>query len=190
MGLEKAEVFAMNNSAIQIRAEAIAGTTVSAAAGMGYATINGLIQGGPIDSIQQNWLGQMGLNPEDVTNGTTDGSYCNTTHCQALYDKASERHIQSGNPGTPESTNNFQGTRQLLEGNCPLTLTAAQCIEQGLDPGKTQRTDSHTNRAYTTEDFERKRQPCINAGYGGSQASLYRCMASYLYLEETSGEQQ
>jgi hypothetical protein len=164
---------------------AIAGTTIAAGAGMGYATINGMLQGGPLSSPQQNWLGQMGMTPEQVSMGVSDGSYCNNAHCTGLYAAASARHIQSGNPGTPQSGNNFQGTRQLIEGNCPVNLSRAQCLAQGLEPGGTPRSDSHPNIAYNSKDFERKRQACISAGQGGTQKTLYNCMATAVYIDES-----
>jgi hypothetical protein len=164
---------------------AIAGTTIAAGAGMGYATINGMLQGGPLSSPQENWLGQMGMTPEQVSMGVSDGSYCNNAHCTGLYAAASARHIQSGNPGTPQSGNNFQATRQLIEGNCPVNLSRAQCLSNGLEPGGTPRSDSHPNIAYNSKDFERKRQACINAGYGRDQKTLYNCMATAVYIDES-----
>ena len=62
---------------------AIAGTTIAAGAGMGYATINSMLQGGPLSSVQQNWLGQMGMTPEQVSMGVSDGSYCNNAHSRS-----------------------------------------------------------------------------------------------------------
>jgi len=166
---------------------AIAGTTIAAGAGMGYATINGLLQGGPLSSTQQNWLGQMGMTPQQVSLGVSDGSYCNNAHCTGLYAAASAKHIQSGNPGTPQSGNNLQATRRLIEGTCPVNLSRAQCLAQGLEPGGTPRSDSHPNIAYNSKDFERKRQACINAGHGRDQRTLYHCMATAVYIDESDG---
>ncbi len=164
---------------------AIAGSTIAATAGLGYATINGLVNGGPLSSTQQGWLGQMGMTPEQVSLGVSDGSYCNNAHCTGLYAAASAKHIQSGSPGTPQSGNNFQATRQLIEGNCPIQWTRAQCLAQGLDPGGTARSDTHPNIAFHAKDFTRKRQACINAGYGRDQKTLYNCMATALYIDES-----
>jgi hypothetical protein len=166
---------------------AIAGTTIAAAAGMGYATINGMLEGGPLSSTQKNWLGQMGMTPQQVSLGVSEGSYCNNAHCTGLYAAASARHIQSGNPGTPESGNNFQATRQLIEGNCPVNLSRAQCLAQGLETGGTPRSDSHPNIAYNSKDFERKRQACINAGHGRDQKTLYHCMATAVFIDASDG---
>jgi hypothetical protein len=66
-----------------VGANAIAGTTIAAGAGMGYATINGMLQGGPLSSPQQNWLGQMGMTPAQVSIGVSDGSYCNNAHSRS-----------------------------------------------------------------------------------------------------------
>lgn len=163
----------------------IAGTTIAASAGMGYATINGMLQGGPLTSPQQNWLGQMGMTADQVSLGVSDGSYCNNAHCTGLYAAASARHIQSGNPGTPQSSNNLQATRQLIEGNCPVSLSRAQCLAQGLEPGATPRSDTHPNIAMNAKDFERKRQACIGAGYGRDQKTLYHCMATAVYIDQS-----
>lgn len=108
---------------------------------------------------------------------------------QALRGLLSFWHIQTGNPGTTQSGGNFQGTTQLIEGNCPVSLTAAQCVSQGLNPGQTPRADSHTNRAYNAEVFERKRQSCVNAGYGSNQQSLYKCLAASVVIDDSNGEQ-
>jgi hypothetical protein len=117
------------NAPSVMAAQAIQGTTIAAAAGMGYATINGMLEGGPLSSTQKNWLGQMGMTPQQVSLGVSEGSYCNNAHCTGLYAAASARHIQSGNPGTPESGNNFQATRQLNEGTCLVKLSRAQCLD-------------------------------------------------------------
>ncbi|WP_312261192.1 hypothetical protein [Limnohabitans sp.] len=182
-GVAGGQIVGLTTSAVE--AGAIAGTTIAAGAGLGYATINGMLQGGPLSSPQQNWLGQMGMTPEQVSMGVSDGSYCNNAHCTGLYAAASARHIQSGNPGTPQSGNNFQATRQLIEGNCPVNLSRAQCLAQGLEPGGTPRSDSHPNIAYNSKDFERKRQACISAGYGQDQKTLYNCMATAVYIDES-----
>ena len=182
-GVAGGQIVGLTSSAIQ--GGAIAGTTIAAGAGLGYATINGMLEGGPLSSPQQNWLGQMGMTPEQVSMGVSDGSYCNNAHCTGLYAAASARHIQSGNPGTPQSGNNFQATRQLIEGNCPVNLSRAQCLANGLEPGGTPRSDSHPNIAYNSKDFERKRQACINAGYGRDQKKLYNCMATAVYIDES-----
>ncbi|MCO4087431.1 MAG: hypothetical protein HEQ17_00195 [Limnohabitans sp.] len=52
---------------------------------MGYATINGMLQGGPLSSVQQNWLGQMGMTPEQVSMGVSDGSYCNNAQSPLIF---------------------------------------------------------------------------------------------------------
>jgi hypothetical protein len=102
-----------------------------------------------------------------------------------LYAAASAKHIESGSPGTPQSGNNLQGTRQLLEGACPITFTRAQCQAQGLEPGNTVRADGHPNIAINAKDFTRKRQACINAGYGRDQKTLNYCMATAVYIDES-----
>lgn len=178
-------VVAANTVPAQVVANSIAGTTIAASAGMGYATINGMLQGGPLTSPQQNWLGQMGMTADQVSLGVSDGSYCNNAHCTGLYAAASARHIQSGNPGTPQSSNNLQATRQLIEGNCPVSLSRAQCLAQGLEPGATPRSDTHPNIAMNAKDFERKRQACISAGYGRDQKTLYYCMATAVYIDQS-----
>lgn len=131
----------------------------------------------------------MNVVPQAISYGTSDGSTCNSVHCTNLYANASSRHIQSGNPGTGQSGGNLQGTKQLIEGNCPVNMTAAQCTANGFNPGQTPRADSHTNRAYNAEVFERKRQSCVNAGYGGNQQALYKCLAASVVLDESSGEE-
>ena len=45
------------------------------------------------------------------------------------------------------------------------------------------RSDSHPS-AVTAQDFERKRQACLNAGQGVNQTLLYRCMATAVYFTE------
>ena len=172
-----------------VDAGAIAGTTIATSAGMGYAAVNSLVNGGSVGSVQQSWLGSMGLAPEQVTYGTTEGATCTNKHCEAMLQQVSQRHIQSGNPGTANSGGNLAGTKQLMEGNCPLDWTIVQCRAQGLEPGQTQRTDSHTNWAMNSEVFERKRQACINAGYGSTQQTLYYCMVNAVYDDGTDGEQ-
>lgn len=179
------QIVAATQAATVALPNAIAGTTIAAAAGMGYATINGMLQGGPLTSAQESWLGQMGMTPQQVSMGVSDGSYCNNAHCTGLYAAASARHIESGSPGTPQSGNNLQATKQLIEGNCPLTLTRAQCLAQGLEPGGTARADTHPNIAINAKDFTRKRQACINAGYGRDQKTLNYCMATAVYIDES-----
>lgn len=110
-------------------------------------------------------------------------SYCNNVHCTGLYAAAAARHIESGSPGTPQSGNNLQATRQLIDGGCPLNLTRAQCLAQGLEPGATARSDTHPNTAIHTKDFTRKRLACINAGYGRDPKSLNNCMATAVYID-------
>lgn len=168
---------------------AIAGELIAAGAGAGYAGVNALANGGPVTSMQGNWLGAMNTVPSAVSYGTSDGSTCNSVHCSNLYANASSRHIQTGSPGTHQAGGNLQGTTQLLQGNCPVYLTAAQCTAQGMNPGQAPRTDSHPNRAFNTEVYERKRQSCVNAGYGANQQTLYKCLAASVVIDDSSGEQ-
>jgi len=58
-------------------------------------------------------------------------------------------------------------------------------LAQGLETGGTPRSDSHPNIAYNSKDFERKRQACISAGYGGTQKVLYNCMATAVYIDDS-----
>ena len=95
----------------------MSGYAVSALAGVGYASLNSIVNGGPLTSAQSGWLGQMGMQPSDVTDGTSTGSYCTTTHCQGLYSAAAARHIDSTAPGTTNSSNNLQATTQVVQGN-------------------------------------------------------------------------
>lgn len=82
-----------------------------------------------------------------------------------------------------DASTNLAPTRELVQGNCDVRLSRAQCLAQGLNPGQTPRSDSHPS-AVTAQDFERKRQACLNAGQGASQALLYRCMATAVYFTE------
>jgi hypothetical protein len=148
----------------------IAGTTVAAAAGLGYASLNAMLNSGSLTSPQKHWLGEMGMSAETVSHGEMGSSACNNQHCRGLNAAASDRHVKSGSPGTASSGNNLQATRLVVAGIAPTVA-------------------SHPNHAYNSEVYERKRGACIDAGHGSSQQTLYRCMAASLVVDGSSGEQ-
>ncbi|MCO4088219.1 MAG: hypothetical protein HEQ17_04435 [Limnohabitans sp.] len=131
------------------------------------------------------WLDSGLIDATTVVGSHLALQQCRGHRCTGLYSAASTKRIQSGNPGTPQSGNNFQGTRRLIEGNCPVTLTRAQCLAQGLVPGVTPRADTPPNIAYNAKDFTRKRQACINAGFGREQKTFYNCMATAYFTDES-----
>ncbi len=156
-------------------AGAIAGTTISAGFGAAYAVTSALDQGVQLNDPQSRWLGGMGLQASQVPLGTGSPAPCTNAHCSGTRAGTAARHIQS--------STNLAPTRELVGGNCDVRLSRAQCLAQGLNPGQTPRSDSHPS-AVTAQDFERKRQACLNAGQGVSQALLYRCMATAVYFTE------
>ena len=156
-------------------AAAIAGTTVAAGFGAAYAVTSALDQGVQLNDPQKRWLGDMGLQASQVPLGTGSPAPCTNAHCSGTRANTSARHVQS--------STNLAPTRELVQGNCDVRLSRAQCLAQGLNPGQTPRSDSHPS-AVTAQDFERKRQACLGAGQGASQALLYRCMATAVYFTE------
>ncbi len=154
---------------------ATAGTTIAAGFGAAYGVISALDQGVQMNDPQKRWLGDMGLQASQVPLGTGSPAPCTNAHCAGTRANTSARHIQS--------SSNLAPTRELVQGNCDVRLSRAQCLAQGLNPGQTPRSDSHPS-AVTAQDFERKRLACLGAGQGVSQAVLYRCMATAVYFTE------
>ena len=169
------KIVAASSLGANVATTAIAGTTISAGFGAACAVTSALDQGVQLNDPQKRWLGDMGLQASQVPLGTGSPAPCTNAHCSGTRAKTSARHIQS--------STNLALTRELVQGNCDVRLSRAQCLAQGLNPGQTPRSDSHPS-AVTAHDFERKRQACLSAGQGVSQALLYRCMATAVYFTE------
>jgi len=165
-----------------------AASTITATAGLGYAGLSLLTQGGGITSPQRGWFEATGWDPASINNGTLGGATSGNHHAQRLYNEASTRHIQSGNPGTSGSGNNLSGTNMIVQGNCPLDWGRQQCEDAGLDPGMAPRKDMHTNMALNSSDYTRKVKACTDAGYGYNQQILYYCLATAVFIDKRKSD--
>lgn len=169
-------------------AGAMAAGTITASVGLLYGGLNVLGQGGSLTSPQRGWFESTGWDPRSITNGTLTGATSGNHHAQRLYNEASTRHIQSGNPGTAQSGGNLSGTTMIVQGNCPLDWGREQCEDAGLDPGMAPRKDMHTNRALNSSDYTRKVKACTDAGYGYDQKILYYCLATAVFIDKRKQE--
>lgn len=141
-------------------------------AGIGYAGVNSLVNGGPLTSAQGNWLGDMGWNPSNISNGVVSPQTCNgERHCTNLSNNTLAHQI------TPPSLsdNNLQGTRRLVSGDCGTGSTVASCTSAGQNPGFMPRPDSYveSNGVRLMKD---RVEACQNQGLAGS--ALRRCIAA------------
>jgi len=157
--------------------------TVAAGGGLLYGALNVIAQPGSLTSPQRGWFESTGWDVKTIQDGTMSGATANNKHAQRLYNEASQRHIQSGNPGTAASGGNLRGTNMMVQGNCPLDWGIKQCEAAGLDPGQAPRKDMHTNRAMNTTDYTRKVNACTKAGYGYNQEILNYCLATAVFFE-------
>jgi hypothetical protein len=162
-----------------LNAVAIAGTTVSAGAGIAYLSINTVVNGGSPTSPQAGWLGETGWRVQDIPSGISNGSYCMNKHCQTTYERAVQRHLQPPAPGLPGSQANMEAVNQVIQGVCPVSWTAAQCEAAGQASGMMPRADSYDPRTRSSPElYEHNRAPCIAAGFGNDNRKLNKCLVT------------
>ena len=158
---------------------AIAGSTVSGGAGIAYLGINTITNGGSPTSPQAGWLGQTGWRVQDVPTGISNGSYCTNRHCQTMYERTVQRHLEAPAPGMPGSESNMEAVVDVIQGVCPVSWTAAQCEAAGQASGMMPRADSYDPRPRSSPElYEHNRAPCIAAGYGNDKRKLNKCLVT------------
>jgi hypothetical protein len=169
----------VSGASAEYGAGSIAGSTVSGGVGIAYVGINTIVNGGSPTSPQAGWFGDTGWRIQDVPTGISNGSYCTNKHCQAMYERTVQRHLEAPAPGLPGSETNMSAVVDVVQGVCPVSWTAAQCDAAGQASGMMPRADSYDPRTRSSPElYEHNRVACVAAGYGQDKRRLNRCLVT------------
>jgi hypothetical protein len=169
----------VSGASTEFGTSAISGSTVSGGVGIAYVGINTIINGGSPTSPQAGWFGETGWRIQDVPTGISNGSYCTNKHCQAMYERTVQRHLDTPAPGMPGAEANLDAVVNVVQGVCPVSWTAAQCDAAGQASGMMPRADSYDPRPRSSpEIYEHNRASCVAAGYGQDKRKLNRCLVT------------
>jgi hypothetical protein len=150
----------------------LGGAQIGLYAGVGYAAINTLVNGGPLTSAQSGWLGNMGWSPADITNGVITPDNCqNSEHCTGTRTNILNRHVQ---PDLGANSNHLSTTSQTLFGTCAPGVSAAICGSSGQASGIIPRTDGYTE-VKGTQLMQARISSCKAQGLTG--VALRKCIA-------------
>jgi len=169
----------VSSATAEVKAVAIAGSTVSGGAGIAYLGINTIVNGGSPTAPQSGWLGETGWSVRDVPTGISNGAYCTNKHCQTMHERTAARHLEPPAPGMPGADANMDAVVDVLQGTCPASWTAAKCEAAGQSSGMMPRADSYDPRTRSSPQlYEHNRASCVAAGFGQDKRKLNKCLVT------------
>ncbi len=178
-GWTSAGAAASSGGGLATTAAGMGGLQIGAYAGLGYAGVNTLVQGGPLTNVQSGWLNDMGWKAGDIGAGTSSGATCSNKHCDGLYNATVTRQV------TADTLSSFTATQQVMRGDCAASRTQGECDTAKQASGFMPRADKYSE-PNTVKLMRDRRTLCVANGLIG--AELRKCMAPKADASQALGQ--